>query len=172
MIALKISALVVTFFSVYKIITFYGGGKKREVEELITFSKVLQSLYIEINTFSTPILMAMDKATKNHYKYNILNTHFRKQLEKDIGDIDFVFIEAVKFNSKIFNFSKENIKLLYELSKIFVTLDRASLEGHIIFLKNQVEKEISFLEKQSREDENLFKKLSLLGALAVVVILI
>ncbi len=169
---IKIVTLLVTFFSVYKIINFYGGDKKREVDELKNFSKVLECLYIEINTFSTPILTAMDKATKKHSKYHILNTHFKNQLEKDIGDIDFIFLEAVKSKEKIFDFSRENLKLLYELSKIFVTMDRVSLESHIIFLQNQVSKEISFLESKSREDEALFKKLSVLGALAVVVILI
>ncbi|MFV0519684.1 MAG: hypothetical protein ACK5LY_05355 [Lachnospirales bacterium] len=168
----KIIALSFTFISSFNIIKSFGVKKKKEVLELISYSKLLEDLYLEVNIFSTPIIKSLKKSMRSNKMYNKIFEEFEIKWQESDVSVESCFNQILIKNIKKLHFSKNNEFLFLELYKVFTFLDRKNLENHITYLQNLVNKEIKFLEKNAREDELLFKKLSLLGALATVVVLI
>lgn len=171
---LKMTSIVFIFFST----TIFGFHfANRSVYKLKDFKQLLKALIIletEIKYGYETLIVATKKISeKIDEPISLIFEEFSKKLqEKIFEDINSLWCESIEdFKDKLY-FNEDEIHEIKSLSKILDNIEMDLQIKNILLLKNYLEKEINELQIVSYKEAKMYKSISILGSLLILVLLI
>ncbi|MFV0440347.1 MAG: hypothetical protein ACK5LV_03525 [Lachnospirales bacterium] len=165
---IKAIGLSIIFLSLTKIINFYGQGGIRNIKitrDLILF---LVNVKNEVNYFSTPILDTF-KNTKSDYFSEFFN-NLHNDIEKSI-EVDKEFLKCYENFKNKCDYSILKDKIFLNIGKLLYAKDKVDFNSNIDYIIDYLKKKVELEEEKARDDEILYRKLSIFISLAVIIIL-
>ena len=167
----KILGGVLIGLSSYLIGAWWAGTLKNRVEDIREFQSMLKQLENEISFYSNILSEAFSKIADNaSYRISGILKDMSENLKTKSGNV--AWREAIGANYKNTYLDSEDIKILLSLSNLLGVSDTA---GQICNIKNVIAK----LENQEKKAESLrlkngplFKNLSILLGVTIIILLL
>ncbi len=171
---LKIIGGVLIIFSSAFFGQFLTSKETFALEDLYGLKKGFMLLKSEINYLKTDLNEAFFKVSKSvNYGVKDFFYDFSTMVaEQEIMDIQLIWEKSFEKNKSKIHINNEMQKVIKEFGKVFDYQDINVLTNNIDFLIMQIESQIEIAFKRNLEMKKLYNRLSLLGGILVVVVLI
>lgn len=174
MVVLKITSIIVIFFTCTIIGYIYGKRFSTRLVNLIFLEQCIKILETEIVYGSTPLPEALSNVYR---KGNIKVSYIFKDIKDDLllNKRDLVYNSFLSVEDKMYNelqFRKEDIETFFSLGRVLGTSDRMDQQKNFILIYNQIAALILDAKFERNKNEKLYKNLGVITGIGIIIILV
>lgn len=174
MMVLKMTAIMIIFFTCTIIGYVYGRRFSTRLENLILLEQCIKILETEIVYGSTPLPEALSNVYR---KGNIKVSYIFEEIKDDLllNKRGLVYNSFLAVEDRLYNelhLNKEDVETFLSLGRVLGTSDRMDQQKNFILIYNQIAALILDAKFERNKNEKLYKNLGIITGIGIIIILV